>query len=175
MRVLVAIDNSELSEVALTAIAPWARASNAEVLLLTVQPPLQIHETVSVGFGHSLTPQGTVSGQQLHVTEPVPVAAEDRGQALERARVDLEAALRDEAARFLPGVRTEVHIAWSKDVPQAIADKATELHADFIAIGTHGRKGISHALLGSVAEAVLRASQVPVLFVREGMRAPTGT
>ena len=53
-----------------------------------------------------------------------------------------------------------------------IARVATEIGADFIAIGTHGRKGMAHALMGSVAEAVLRASSVPVLLVREGIGIP---
>ncbi len=45
----------------------------------------------------------------------------------------------------------------------AIAD---ELSASMIVMGTHGRKGISHLLLGSVAERVVRQSKVPVLTIR---------
>ena len=41
-----------------------------------------------------------------------------------------------------------------------------ELHADLVVMGTHGRRGIRRALLGSVAETVVRASPVPVLTVR---------
>lgn len=40
--------------------------------------------------------------------------------------------------------------------------------ADLIVMGTHGRKGLSHLLMGSVAEEVLRHSPVPVLIVRSG-------
>jgi nucleotide-binding universal stress UspA family protein len=43
---------------------------------------------------------------------------------------------------------------------------AQELHATMIAMGTHGRGGIVHALLGSIAERVVRRSPVPVLTVR---------
>lgn len=43
---------------------------------------------------------------------------------------------------------------------------AKERHASMIVMGTHGRKGISHALLGSVAEKVIRQSEIPVLTVR---------
>lgn len=43
---------------------------------------------------------------------------------------------------------------------------ADEMKADLIVMGTHGRKGISHWLLGSVAERVVRQSKVPVLTVR---------
>lgn len=45
----------------------------------------------------------------------------------------------------------------------AIAD---EVSASMIVMGTHGRKGISHLLLGSVAERVVRQSKVPVLTIR---------
>jgi nucleotide-binding universal stress UspA family protein len=43
---------------------------------------------------------------------------------------------------------------------------AREEHALLIAMGTHGRRGLAHALLGSVAERVVRDSDVPVLTVR---------
>lgn len=55
----------------------------------------------------------------------------------------------------------------SEGVPhEAIIDAAGRLQADLIVIGTHGRTGLSHALLGSVAERVVRTSKVPVLTVR---------
>jgi nucleotide-binding universal stress UspA family protein len=41
-----------------------------------------------------------------------------------------------------------------------------ELMPDFVVMGTHGRKGMSHLLLGSVAENVIRESPVPVVTVR---------
>jgi nucleotide-binding universal stress UspA family protein len=48
-----------------------------------------------------------------------------------------------------------------------IVELAREKRADLIAMGTHGRRGISHLLLGSVAEHVVRTAQCPVLTVRE--------
>jgi nucleotide-binding universal stress UspA family protein len=42
---------------------------------------------------------------------------------------------------------------------------AVEQHADLIVMGTHGRKGLPRAILGSVAERVIRTSSVPVLTV----------
>jgi nucleotide-binding universal stress UspA family protein len=41
-----------------------------------------------------------------------------------------------------------------------------EVHADLVVIGSHGRRGVSRLLLGSVAEKVVRLSPVPVLTVR---------
>jgi len=49
---------------------------------------------------------------------------------------------------------------------QEILDASKQLHPDLIVMGTHGRRGINHALLGSVAEKVVRLSEVPVLTVR---------
>ena len=42
---------------------------------------------------------------------------------------------------------------------------ATELGAGLIVMGTHGRRGLSHALMGSIAEKVVRTSKVPVMVV----------
>lgn len=44
--------------------------------------------------------------------------------------------------------------------------RARELGTDMIIIGTHGRSGLKHILLGSVAESVLRTAEIPVLCVR---------
>ena len=41
--------------------------------------------------------------------------------------------------------------------------------ADLIVMGTHGRRGLKHFLLGSVAEVVLREASIPVLVVRSGV------
>jgi nucleotide-binding universal stress UspA family protein len=47
-------------------------------------------------------------------------------------------------------------------------DIARARGADLIVMGTHGRRGVSHVLLGSQAERVVRLSPVPVLTVSEG-------
>lgn len=49
-----------------------------------------------------------------------------------------------------------------------IPKTALEVGADLIVVGTHGRKGAKHLLLGSIAEHVLRAAACPVLTVRPG-------
>ena len=51
------------------------------------------------------------------------------------------------------------------DAREVIIALAKELGADLICIGTHGRRGIARALIGSVAESVVRTSPVPVLTV----------
>jgi nucleotide-binding universal stress UspA family protein len=47
---------------------------------------------------------------------------------------------------------------------------AAEVKADLVVVGTHGRRGLVHAMLGSVAERVVRLSTVPVLTVRATAR-----
>ncbi|MDB4937725.1 MAG: Universal stress protein family [Labilithrix sp.] len=49
---------------------------------------------------------------------------------------------------------------------RAILDFVEEHGIDFVVMGTHGRRGLSHLVLGSVAEKVVRLSPVPVLTVR---------
>jgi nucleotide-binding universal stress UspA family protein len=43
---------------------------------------------------------------------------------------------------------------------------AKEVGADLVVMGTHGRRGLAHMLMGSVAEHVVRVSPLPVLTVR---------
>jgi nucleotide-binding universal stress UspA family protein len=47
-----------------------------------------------------------------------------------------------------------------------IARVAEERDADLIVMGTHGRKGLSHLLIGSVAEHIVRTAPCPVLTIR---------
>lgn len=51
-----------------------------------------------------------------------------------------------------------------------ILEAARERGADFIVMGTHGRRGLTRVLLGSVAEKVVRLSPVPVVTVPAGAR-----
>ena len=61
------------------------------------------------------------------------------------------------------------------DVADRILALTTEIGADALVIGTHGRKGLSHLLLGSVAEKLLRGASVPVVCVRTLAREATPT
>jgi len=62
---------------------------------------------------------------------------------------------------------TSMHELRGGRVADAIVAEARKSHCDLIVIGTHGRRGVSRAMLGSDAENVMRSSPVPVLLVRE--------
>lgn len=51
-------------------------------------------------------------------------------------------------------------------IPEMIAEDAETWPADLIVICTHGRRGLSHLFLGSVAERVVRVATKPVLLIR---------
>ena len=66
------------------------------------------------------------------------------------------------------GVTTEtsLHDLRGGRVADAIVEEARQSRCDLIVIGTHGRRGVARAMLGSDAENVVRSSPVPVLLVR---------
>ena len=55
------------------------------------------------------------------------------------------------------------------DARSMILAAAEALRADLIVMGTHGRRGVSRLVLGSVAESVARTAPCPVLLVRSGL------
>ena len=63
-------------------------------------------------------------------------------------------------------VETAMHENLAGRVADRILDEAANWPAELIVMGTHGRRGIRHAVLGSDAEAVVRSAKVPVLLVR---------
>ena len=80
-------------------------------------------------------------------------------------------AARDELDATLAAVKKQVPDADSvlhQGVPwQQILSTVDEIHADLVVMGTHGRTGLRHALLGSVAEKVVRLAHVPVMTVHD--------
>jgi nucleotide-binding universal stress UspA family protein len=71
----------------------------------------------------------------------------------------------EELKALIPDAQTVVREA---SPPPVIVEAALELNCQMIVMGTHGRSGLKHLLLGSVAEYVVRNSKVPVLTVRGG-------
>jgi nucleotide-binding universal stress UspA family protein len=63
-------------------------------------------------------------------------------------------------------VKVEPHVVEGTAISDAICDVAEKLDADLIVMGTHGRTGLAHVFLGSVAERTLRNACCPVLTLR---------
>jgi nucleotide-binding universal stress UspA family protein len=105
----------------------------------------------------------SVADARNRFESPSSGIAGDAWAETERERA--EAAV-DAAVEALPdGVATDRVVA--KGIPhEAILDHAESADVDAIVMGTHGRTGLDHYLIGSVAERVVRQSPVPVLTVR---------
>jgi nucleotide-binding universal stress UspA family protein len=80
----------------------------------------------------------------------------------ERARETLKAEVKPEWGA--PASLTTA-VCWGAPA-EAIVDYATERKVDLLVIATHGRTGLSHILLGSVAERIVREAPCPVLTIR---------
>ncbi|HEX5132343.1 MAG TPA: universal stress protein [Candidatus Krumholzibacteria bacterium] len=72
------------------------------------------------------------------------------------------------ADQFPAGLRAEARVLYGNPV-DAIVEYANETNADLIVSCTHGRGGLSHVLMGSTAEALVRRSPCPVLTLKQPM------
>mgnify|MGYP000914580638 CR=1 FL=1 len=64
-----------------------------------------------------------------------------------------------------PGVAIDGQVIFGV-IPDVVNALITKLGADLLVVGSHGRQGLSHFLLGSVAERLMRSAPCPVLVVR---------
>lgn len=192
MRILIACDGSDIGESAAAAVARWGPDSTAEIQLLTVVDPSDLHGVAQSHGASSLfigpaTAQGSVvpspaRGLSIpgHLGTLAPEAepdspsgtpeAENKTQAIERAEWEHFDYLRAVANRYFPERDVGVSVEFSDDAAEAIRDHAAKVHADVIAVGSHGRSGLSRAIMGSVAEKVMREAGVPVLIVGPAAR-----
>ena len=144
-KILCPVDCSPGSGVALEYALSFASQCGAEVHLLHVwQLNYQVRHDLSVWMeAHGQTPIAKVVEQE---------AIEETDRFL----LSLSAETRS---------RVKIHVvegeAW-----RTVVDIAARDGYDLIAMGTHGRSGIIHLALGSVAEKVVRHAQCPVLTVR---------
>jgi nucleotide-binding universal stress UspA family protein len=139
-RILTAVDLSEASLEAVRYSVDMARSFGAEIVLFHAVEPI------------------VMAGDPF----PVPAAVSVLAQVEESARKRLERI----AARLRKGgVRCRIRI--ENGTPAAtIVRAAGDLKAGLVVMGTHGNTGLSHLLLGSVAERVVRTAACPVLTVR---------
>jgi nucleotide-binding universal stress UspA family protein len=98
-----------------------------------------------------------------------PLMAEEKRLQIERMLTsadDERKAAFDKERRDDARVPVETHLVRSTSAAEAITETASELGCELVVMGTHGRRGIKHLLLGSVAEHVVQTVRMPVLTVR---------
>lgn len=138
--------------------------------------PTDFSETADAALGYAKQ-LATKTGASLHLlhvfTDPYAVAAcaaevyavvpaEARERALDEARQRLLERLDIIEEQQFRSTRGMVR---GLTAPQIVA-YASNQDIDLIVMGTHGRRGVAHLLLGSVAEHVVRIATCPVLTVR---------
>ena len=139
-RAVVALDGSPVAE----AIIPF---------ILEIAGPLDM-EVVLVRVNRPVPPEVIEGSRHVIVEDP------------ETSRIDAEEYLAPLAVELRnKGVRTRTEVRRGQPAEE-IVRAARESGADLIAMTTHGRSGFGRLLFGSVAEAVLRESRLPVFLMR---------
>lgn len=139
-KILIAVDNSACSEKAAKAGYGLASKFNAQVALVNIIEPMPT--TVNTEF--SITPVFM--------------------EMYENNNENSHLLLKQIETMFSNGVPT-TYLSVLDTATHGIITQAEEWGADLIVIGTHGRTGIHHFLMGSVAEHVARKSACPVMIV----------
>jgi len=141
-RILIAVDDSTCSNTALQHGLRLAAEQGAETRIVHVLDTRVFY--TSEGFD----------------VEPILETWRRAGQEIvDRAAAQARAA----GVSVVTGTSIE---ALGERISDVIVAESERWGADLIVIGTHGRHGIGHQFLGSVAEGVVRATSVPVLLLR---------
>ena len=159
---VVAIDYSEAGDLALErALELAAEHPSSAVHVVNV---LSLYQA-----GLGLEPAGATS---LATEAPsVQDAAERLRQYVERQVSNFRATHPDIEPTFPDYLVAHQRVEMPSE---EIAQLAADLEADLVVVGTHGRRGFSRFLLGSVAEATVRLAPCPVLVVRPKLRPASG-
>lgn len=141
-RIVCPIDFSDASRAAMEVAADLARRFGAELVLLHAYPIP----------GYTF-PDGSVVASPKMMQELAEQAERHLGE------------WRSDAERLAGGPRVGMEKAVGEPAAE-ILSYARESGVDLLVLGTHGRTGLEHALMGSVAERVVRKAHCPVLTVR---------
>lgn len=142
-RIFVPIDHSKVSDRAFEESCSLAKTLKAELLIATVVD-LSVAGQAGMEFGDVL---------DLHkITQST--AKKLLKQALDKAK-----------SEGIPA-QTKLLENFGSDPSKILLDEAKSWEAHLIVMGTHGRTGLKHLIMGSVAEGILRRSPVPVLLLR---------
>ena len=147
-RILVPVDFSDHSDLALRYANRLAERFNATMEVLHV-----VDDPFVAG---AWSPEAMAPN--------IPELLDDLVGAARKKLADMQAAAIDKGTRFTTRVLTSIVSGKPAD---CITDYARTEPFDLIVMGTHGRTGLSHALLGSVAERVVRTAPCPVMTVRD--------
>ena len=142
-KIIVPIDFSDASEHAARYAAKLSRRLNASVHLIHVLEEMPV----------SPGPLEFYAGES-------PEAREERYQCARR-RLN---ALAESVATYATRVTIEVR---SGAIAESIGRAVVDYGADLVVMSTHGRTGMSHLLMGSVAEKVIQNARCPVLAIRD--------
>ena len=123
--------------------------------------------TLAVNYAISLAQEYKAKLHVLHIYDPLPQYDYLAKEYIEGQKSKLREAL----STVIPSeikkqIEVEEILEEKRPVHHSIVEKAKELGDDVIVIGTHGRTGLAHVLLGSIAEHVIRHASCPVLVVR---------
>ncbi len=151
-KILVAVDESETSRHALQQAIDLAIQLSASVRMVHVLDMgwLPIGPEVAIDTGELITARRGVGEKIIDI-------AQDTAKA---AGVEAEAVL----------IETETP---AQQVAETIAREAVRWGADLLVMGTHGRRGFQHLILGSVAEQTVRRSPGPVLLIPSPQERPS--
>ncbi|MBN9227248.1 MULTISPECIES: universal stress protein [Legionella] len=142
--ILVAIDDSDTSMLAFQEAIELSKVHRAKLCLVHIAN--EFHAPyVGTGIDYEQLEASFKEYGQQFLSKMLTIAREHN--------VDCDAQL------------LEINSAHEK-VANKIIDAAKNWSADLIVIGTHGRRGFQHLLLGSVAEGVIRNASIPVLLIR---------
>ncbi|MFK7742062.1 MAG: universal stress protein [Planctomycetota bacterium] len=142
-RIICPTDFSPTAAHAVNYAATMADSFDAELLLLHVVPEMS-YPLRSFGMAHSFQ----------HI----------QAELSERATEQLEKRI-EELKSLLPKLNARLLLK-DGDAHEVTLQCAKSEEADMIVMGTHGHTGLTHALLGSTAEKVVRLAECPVLTVR---------
>ena len=144
-RIAVAVDGSKTSDEALAEAIKLARELGSSLLLLHVCEEMPV----------ILEPDG----MSMLVTQDLMQAIARAGRALlEKCGTTVRNAGL--------GAETKLIETFGGRMGTEISQASQRWGADLLVVGTHGRKGVAHLLMGSVAEDVIRTAAMPVLLVR---------
>lgn len=136
-----------------------------KICIQTILCPVDFSEPGKYAFDYAcaIARRHGASLELLHVAE-ASAYAED---TLPPGQISYEESLRRQLKQWEEQAECLAKTCLRTGIPYIeIVNHAKKIHADMIVIGTHGRTGMKHILIGSVAERVVQTASCPVLIVR---------